>query len=377
MRKEFPTLSPLLNIMEQHSASDMYLTVDCPASIRIDNKIAAINEQLLTEKEIEQYIEEVLDEDQHDTFRDVLEFNTAIQPNERSRFRVNILRQQMMSAIVIRRIQTDIPSLDSLTLPSIIGDLVMQERGLILVVGGTGSGKSTTLAAMIGHRNTHGQGHIVTIEDPIEFVHQHKQCIITQRELGIDTFSYGIALKNILRQRPDVVLIGEIRDAETMEHAISFSETGHLVLATLHANNASQTLERIISFFPKDQHAQVLVNLSLNLKAIFAQRLVESLDNSRCLALEIMLNEGAISSLIEEGDVKKIKEIIERSEDRGMQSFDQHLLKMLHNGEISEAIAVSQANNPANVRLRIRQSQGAAQSKRLQMDSKSTDVNDF
>lgn len=366
--REFPTLIPLLKAMEQHKASDLYLTVGCPASIRIDNKIAAIDSTPLTESQINTYIEELLTEDQQDAFHDILEFNTAIQPDKESRFRVNVLRQQMQNAIVIRRIQTEIPTLSSLTLPPMLGDIVMQDRGLILVVGGTGSGKSTTLASMIGHRNTHGQGHIVTIEDPVEFVHQHKGCIVTQRELGIDTFSYGIALKNALRQRPDVVLIGEIRDAETMEHAISFSETGHLVLATLHANNANQAIERIISFFPKEQHHQVLLNLSLNLKAIFAQRLVDNLNDGRTLALEILLNEGAIISLIEEGDIRKIKEIMECSEDRGMQSFDQHLLRMFFNGEISEATAIGQSNNPANVRLRMRQEHGASQSRTLRMN---------
>ena len=365
--EHYPTLAPLLNIMEQHRASDLYLTVGCPASIRIDDKIVAVNDQTLSKDAIDGFIHEVLTDEQLDTFEDILEFNTAIQPNDSSRFRVNVLRQQMQSAIVVRRIQTQIPSIASLGLPELCGELVMQHRGLILIVGGTGSGKSTTLASMIGHRNSHGQGHIVTIEDPIEFVHQHKHCIITQREIGIDTYSYGVALKNALRQRPDVVLIGEIRDAETMEHAINFSETGHLVLATLHANNANQAIERIISFFPKEQRHQILLNLSLNLKAIFAQRLVDNTQNGKNLALEVLLNEGAITSLIEEGEIRKIKEIMERSEDRGMQSFDQHLLRMLSAGTITESTAIRQSNNPANIRLRIRQAHGESHAKRLQV----------
>lgn len=365
--KSFPTLEPLLEMMEQHHASDLYLTVGCPASIRIEGAIVAVNEKEISSADIEEFIQEILTDEQHATFRGVLEFNTAIHLNNNARFRANVLRQQMQDAIVIRRIQTVIPSLDSLGLPPLCNEVIMQPRGLIIIVGGTGSGKSTTLASMVEHRNTYGQGHIVTIEDPIEFTHSHKQCIITQRELGIDTYSYGSALKNALRQRPDVVLIGEIRDAETMEHALNFSETGHLVLSTLHANNANQAIERILNFFPKEQRCQIARNLSLNLKVIFAQRLVENTQKKKSLALEVLRNEGAITSLIEESEIRKIKEIMERSEDQGMQSFDQHLLRMLHAGEITESTAITQSDNPANIRLKIRQSLGESHAKQLQI----------
>ncbi len=374
MSQDYPLLSEYLILMEKHHASDLYLTVGCPPSLRIDNKIVSANPDLLTDEHIETFLNELLDDEQRGEFEDTLEFNSAIQPDSNSRFRVNVFRQQMNTGIVLRRINTDIPTLEELKLPSLLGDLAMAERGLILIVGGTGSGKSTTLASLIGHRNLHGSGHIITIEDPIEFVHAHQGCIITQRDVGIDTYSYGMALKNALRQRPDVLLIGEIRDRETMEHAVNFSETGHLVFATLHANNSNQAIERIVSFFPEEKQHQVLLTLSLNLKAIVAQRLVNNIQGNRSLALEILLNEGAIKQLIEEGSIRKLKELIERNADVGMQSFDQALFALSQSGEITEEVAIAQADNPANVRLRIRQEQGAAHAKDIRVSESEDDI---
>lgn len=352
---EYPALDSLLLAMVEYQASDMYLTVGYPPCLRLPDRILHLRTTALTDEEIAEFIGDVLDEDKRDEFHATLEYNTAISWRDTSRFRINIFRQQHHDGLVIRRIQTDIPTVESLGLPPTYADLSLMRRGLILVVGPTGSGKSTSTAAMIGHRNRNGAGHIITIEDPIEFVHQHDGCIITQRDVGLDTFSYGMALKNALRQRPDVVLIGEIRDRETMEHAINFAETGHLCLATLHANNANQAVERILNFFPEEKHPQVLMNLSLNLRAILSQRLVLSKQDARCLAVEVMLNNGLIKTLIEEGKIKDIKEMIERGNDEGMITFDQSLFGLYEQGIISEDIAIHEADNPSNVRLRIRQ----------------------
>lgn len=350
----FPTLDHYLEQMTSYQASDMYITHGCPAGLRLTDRILPVGD-ILKDEQIYTFIHEILNEEQIDEFESALELNKSIRWRDESRFRINLFHQQEHPGIVIRRINTVIPSLESLGLPKVYADQVMQTRGLVLVVGQTGSGKSTSLAAMIGYRNRYGTGHVVTIEDPIEFVHQHHGCIITQRDVGIDTYSYGIALKNALRQRPDVVLIGEIRDRETMEQAITFSETGHLCLATLHANNANQTIERILNFFPEEKHAQVRLNLALNLRAILSQRLVLNTRGGRSLAVEIMLNSGLVKSLIEDGKIKEIKEMIERGGDQGMRSFDQSLFQLLHNGEISEEVAIAEADNAANMRLNIKQ----------------------
>lgn len=361
----YETLSPLLQEMVHYSASDLYLTYDCPPSLRLTDRILPIGKKRLSDDDLWGFVRELLNDDQIDEFEGALEYNTSIKWED-SRFRINVFQQQQHNGIVIRKINTVIPTLQELGLPNVYGDLVMRPRGLILVVGQTGSGKSTSLAAMIGHRNRHGTGHIITIEDPIEFVHRHEGCIISQRDIGIDTYSFGIALKNALRQRPDVVLIGEIRDRETMEHAINFSETGHLCLATLHANNSNQAIERILSFFPEEKHPQIRLNLSLNLHAILSQRLLLNKQGGRTLAVEVMLNTGLIRSLIEDGKIKEIKEMIERGTDQGMQSFDQAIFSLFTSGVITEDVAIAEADNMANMKLNIKQMET---SKRLKDDN--------
>lgn len=345
-------LDQLLNTMIEKRASDLYLTYDCPASLRTNDAIVPLNNHRLNDADIEVYLNGLLNANQRDEFESTLELNTALLRGE-ARFRINIYRQQAHIGIVIRRIEVHIPTLAELGLPSVYGDLVMQRRGLVLIAGPTGSGKSTSLAAMIGHRNQHGDGHIITVEDPIEFVHHHQNCIISQRDVGLDTYSYAMALKNALRQRPDIVVIGEVRDREVMEQAIYFAETGHLCLATIHANNSSQAIERVLNFFPEERHENVLLNLALNLRAILSQRLVLTLQNKRTLALEIMLNNGLIKQLIEEGKVRQIRDMIERGSVDGMQTFDQHLLQLLEADIISEDTALSESDNAGNLRMLI------------------------
>lgn len=337
-----------------NNASDCYLTVGAPPSFRFGSNIKNHSEERLTQNDINSVLKELLSEEAILEFESTLEYNTAIVWHD-ARFRMNIFRQRRQTGIVLRRIRTDIPAIEKLGLPKIYGDLVLEKRGLILLVGATGSGKSTSLAAMLGHRNNSGSGHIVTIEDPIEFVHEHNQCIFTQRDVGIDTYSFGIALKNTLRQSPDVIVIGEIRDRETMEHALVFSETGHLCIATLHANNANQAVERILNFFPEEKHKQITLNLSLNLKAILSQRLVTNRHGERNIAVEILLNIGIIRDLIAEGRIKEIREHVEKGHDSGMQTFEQALFVLYTSGLITEQVAIAESDNPANLRLIIKQ----------------------
>ncbi len=348
-------MEELMQACVDRGATDIYLTVDSPPSLRFETHIQPYNADKMTDDDILQAMRAIVSPEIIDEFEATLEYNTAINWKNNIRFRVNIFRQRQHTGIVMRRIYTNVPTLESLNLPPIYSNLIMEKRGLILVVGPTGSGKSTSLAAMLQHRNVNGSGHIVTIEDPIEFILEQQNCIITQRDIGIDTYSFGIALKNALRQTPDVIVIGEIRDKETMEHAVVFAETGHLCLATLHANNANQAIERIINFFPEERHKQILLNLSLNLKAILSQRLVLSQQGSRVIALEILLNHGLIKALIHEGRVKEIKECMEKARDEGMQSFDQALIDLYVAGHITEEIALSESDNPANLRLAIKQ----------------------
>jgi len=279
--------------------------------------------------------------------------NLAISESGIGRFRVNIFKQRNEVSMVIRNIKAEIPDLKELGLPPVLKDVIMSKRGIILFVGGTGSGKSTSLAALIDYRNQHSKGHIITIEDPIEYVHSHKGCIVNQREVGVDTDSFEDALKNTLRQAPDVILIGEIRDRETMEHAMAFAETGHLAISTLHANNANQALDRIINFFPEERHAQLLLDLSLNLRAFVSQRLIATVDKKRCAAIEILLNSPRVEELIKRGDVSEIKEVMEKSERIGMCTFDAALLELYRKGRISMEEALKNADSENNLRLKI------------------------
>lgn len=349
------TINELLEAFVEKGATDLYLTVGAPPALRHGHEIQSHGSIPLTSEGVMGLLRELISEESLMEFESTLEYNTAITWKGRARFRINIFRQQQAPGVVMRRIQTVIPTLEELKLPKIYGEAVMAKRGLILVVGPTGSGKSTSLATMLEHRNRFGSGHIVTIEDPVEFVHTPRNCIITQRDIGIDTYSFSIGLKNMLRQTPDVIVIGEIRDRDTMEHAIVFSETGHLCLATLHANNANQAIERIINFFPEERHKQVLLNLSLNLKGIFSQRLLTNTKGKRSLALEVLLNQGIIKALIQEGRVREIKEYMEKGRDEGMQTFDQALLDLFISGEITEAVALAESDNPANLRLAFKQ----------------------
>ncbi len=348
-------VSALIEILLEKGASDLYLTVGKPACVRITNTIHNIASEPLSQTDIDSIIHELISPEILEEFESTLEYNTAVNWQDKARFRVNLFRQRQNTGIVLRRIQTFIPSMEELHLPKVYSDLIMERRGLVLIVGPTGSGKSTSLASMLEYRNRHGNGHIVTIEDPIEYLIEHKNCIITQRDVGIDTYSFGIGLKNALRQTPDVIVIGEIRDRETMDHAIVFAETGHLCLATLHANNSNQAIERIINFFPEEKHAQVLLNLSLNLKAVLSQRLLPDTKGTRSIAIEIMLNQGLIRNLIQEGRVREIKDCMEKNRDIGMQSFDQALVDMFINGLITEEVALAESDNPANLRLALKQ----------------------
>ena len=347
-------LAPLFERMVAGQASDLYLTVGCPASIRFADRIETVGESM-TRADVERALEALFNEDQRMEFYSTLEFNSAFNWEDKARFRANAFMQQQEPGVVVRRIQTEIPTFEFLNLPSAYRELIMLKRGLILVVGQTGSGKSSSLAAMLGHRNRHGSGHIITIEDPIEFLHKHEGCIVTQRDVGIDTFSFGMALKNALRQRPDVVLIGEIRDRETMEHAINFAETGHLCVATLHSNNANQAIERTLNFFPEEKHRQVLMNLSMNLRGILSQRLMLSKKGGQCVAVEVMLNQGLIRQLIQEGKIKDIRGVMERNTDHGMKTFDQSLMELYQKGFIDEETAEAESDNPSNLRLMIKQ----------------------
>jgi twitching motility protein PilU len=349
------TAAEILQTFINRDASDLYITVGAFATMRLNHSVERIGTEKLTEEAVRKIMEEIVSPEAVSEFDATLEYNTAFDWKGKARMRINLFRQRQHTGMVIRRIRTEIPTLTSLKLPKEYGQMIMEKRGLVLVVGPTGSGKSTTLASMLGHRNEHGYGHIVTIEDPIEFIHEHNNCIITQRDVGIDTYSFGIGLKNALRQMPDVIVIGEIRDRETMEHAIVFAETGHLCLATLHANNANQAIERIINFFPEEKHRQVLMNLSFNLKAVFSQRLVRNLENTRSIVTEVMLVEGLIKNMILDGRVNEIREMIEKGYGTGMKTFEQSLFELLEAGVIAEEVAMAEADSPANLRLTMKQ----------------------
>jgi len=340
--------------MVEMEASDLYLTVGRPPMYRVEGTIQAIGDKNFTPDELAALADAMMTEKQRREFAQTLEMNLAQSLPAVARFRVNILTQRGSVGMVIRRIKADVSSLDDLGLPSILKDITMTKRGLVLVVGATGSGKSTTLAAMIDQRNNHEAGHIITIEDPIEFVHRHKQSIVTQREVGSDTHSFQAALKNTLRQAPDVILIGEIRDTETMEAAITFAETGHLCLGTLHSNNANQAIERIMNFFQPERHGQMYLQLSLNLRSIVSQRLIPSVEGKRVAALEILMDTPRIKDLIKRGEVDSLKEAMEQGVQEGCQTFDQALFAQYRDGKISLEQALVNADSANNLRLKIK-----------------------
>ncbi len=343
-----------LRILAHGKGSDLFLTTGAPPSAKFAGALKTIAPDVLTPGEVAAIADEIMDDAQRGEFARELEMNLALFLPGTGRFRVNIFRQRNEVSIVARYIVSEIPQWHELGLPEVLTDLIMQKRGLILFVGATGSGKSTSLAAMIDYRNCEASGHIVTIEDPVEFVHEHKKSIISQREVGVDTRNWHNALKNTLRQAPDVILIGEIRDRETMEHALSFAETGHLCISTLHANNANQALDRIINFFPEEKRHQLLTDLSLNLQAFVSQRLIPNLAGGRSAAVEVMLGSPTVRELILRGDIAGLKEIMEKSKDRGMQTFDMALLDMCQAGIISEQDALRNADSQNNLRLKLK-----------------------
>ena len=344
----------MFKMMAEIEASDLYLTVGRPPLYRVEGKIQAIGDKNFAPKDLAALADSIMTDKQRREFAETFEMNLAQSLPGLARFRVNILTQRGSVAMVIRRIKADVMSLDEMGLPSILKEITMTKRGLVLVVGATGSGKSTTLAAMIDHRNSHEAGHIITIEDPIEFVHRHKQSIVTQREVGSDTHSFQAALKNTLRQAPDVILIGEIRDTETMEAAITFAETGHLCLGTLHSNNSNQAIERIMNFFQPERHSQMYLQLSLNLRSIVSQRLIPTMDGKRVAALEILMDTPRIKDLIKRSEVDSLKEAMEQGVQEGCQTFDQALFALYRDGQIGLDQALVNADSTNNLRLKIK-----------------------
>lgn len=353
----------LLELMVEKEASDLFLTVGRPPSIKVHGKISPASKTALGPKDARALAYAIMNDRQLKEYEATKECNFAVAPKGIGRFRVNAFFQQSHCGVVFRTIETKVPDLDTMGLPNSFKEVAMTKNGLAIVVGGTGSGKSTTLAAMINYRNENSYGHIITIEDPIEYVHPHKNCIITQREIGIDTEDWGIALKNTLRQAPDVILLGEIRDRETMEFGIAFAETGHLAMATMHANSANQALDRIINFFPEERRRQLLMDLSLNLKAVFSQRLLKkSGSEARVAAIEVMLNSPLIADLILNGDVHEIKAIMAKSNELGMKTFDQALFELYEEDKITYEDALRNADSMNELRLRIKLEGKAAKS---------------
>jgi twitching motility protein PilU len=345
----------LLRGMLSKKASDLFITTGFPPAFKMDGKLTPVSNQILTATHTQELARSIMNDRQAAEFEATHECNFAISPHGIGRFRVNVFMQQQRVGMVLRTITTKIPDLDEMGLPPVLKDVVMTKRGLVILVGGTGSGKSTTLAAMLGYRNKNSYGHIITIEDPVEYVHEHINCMITHREVGVDTDSWHAALKNTLRQAPDVILIGEIRDHETMEHAVAFAETGHLCLATLHANSANQALDRIINFFPEERRVQLLMDLSLNVKALISQRLIPKKDGAgRAAAIEIMLNSPLIADLIFKGEVNAIKGVMAKSRELGMETFDGALFNLYEDGKISYEDALKNADSVNDLRLRIK-----------------------
>ena len=342
-----------LKALSEREGSDLYYSTGAPPSAKIFGKLEPLSDEIMKPGEIDVLAQDVMDDAQKEKFAEVPEMNLAISRSGLGRYRVNIFKQRNQTSMVIRRLGTDLPNYKDLGLPPVLMDLIMQKRGLILFVGGTGSGKSTSLAALIDYRNENSHGHIITIEDPVEFTHRHKGCIVNQREVGTDTLTFDDALANTLRQAPDVILIGEIRHQETMEHALAFAETGHLCLSTLHANNANQAMDRIINFFAEERHNQLLQDLSLNMRAIVSQRLIPTVDGKRAAAIEILVGTPRAADLIAKGAVSELKELMEKSTEQGMQTFDQSLYKLYKEGRISLEEALKNADSKNNLRLRI------------------------
>jgi len=344
----------LLTIMAKHNSSDLYIAVDSPPMFRIEGITRPFGEQAITAQQAEEISASIMTEKQKIKFAETLEMNLALHYPELGRFRVNIFRQRGLTGLVIRQIKTEIGSIDEWGLPPILKEIGLCKRGLVLIAGRTGTGKSTTLAAMIEYRNENSTGHIVTIEDPIEFVYRHKKMIVTQREIGIDTHTFANALRNVMRAAPDVILVGEIRDVETMEAVITFAETGHLVLATLHANNANQAMERILNFFPHERHEQILLQLSLNLKSIISQRLIPSTDGTRVAAIEILLDTPRVKDLIYKNQVALLKEAMAQGSGEGMQTFDQAIFDLYKQGRLNYDNALAYADSVNDLRLKIK-----------------------
>lgn len=345
----------LLALMLEKNASDLFITAGLSPSLKIAGRIVPVTQRKLTAEQTYATVLSIMSPEQQEEFESTHECNFAISAKNIGRFRVSAFYQRGNVGMVLRKISTDIPTIDELGLPQILKDFAMTQRGLIIFVGATGTGKSTSLASMVGFRNKNSTGHIISIEDPIEYIHQHEGCVVTQREVGLDTETFDVALRNTLRQAPDVILVGEIRTRETMDHAIAFAETGHLCLSTLHANNANQAMDRIINFFPPERHNQLFMDLSLNLKAVVAQQLIPTPDGKgRVAALEILVNTPHISDLIRKGEVHKLKDIMKRSEEQGMQTFDQCLFKLYKEGLIAYEDAIRYADSANEVRLMIK-----------------------
>ncbi|WP_420600142.1 PilT/PilU family type 4a pilus ATPase [Neptuniibacter sp.] len=348
------TFQDYLSILAKRDGSDLYLTTGAPPCAKFEGKLTPLSKVPFGPDEVEAIAVELMDEQQKAIFEEELEMNLAYSIPKVARFRINIFKQRNQFSIVARNIKTTIPAMEDLGLPPVLKDVIMEKRGLVLFVGATGSGKSTSLAALIDHRNRNSAGHIITIEDPIEFVHSHRKSLINQREVGVDTRNFRNALKNALRQAPDVILIGEIRDQETMEQCLAYAETGHLAISTLHANNANQALDRIINFFPQDRHKQILHDVALNIRAIVSQRLVSTVDGKRCAAIEIMLGSSTIQEKIMKGEIKEIKEVMSSSsESSGMQTFDDSLFKLFEEGKIDAEEALVNADSANDMRLKM------------------------
>jgi twitching motility protein PilU len=375
--KAISFMHDLLRMMVSNDSSDLFITTGSPPAMKIDGKVKAVSKQNLSPNHTQMLTRSIMNDKQVSEFEENQECNFSIALTGVARFRVNAFVQRGSTGMVLRIINSEIPNFEDLNLPEILRDIAMTKRGLVIFVGGTGSGKSTSLASMVGYRNQQSYGHIITIEDPVEFVHDHGNCLVTQREVGVDTESYGVALKNTLRQAPDVILIGEIRDRETMEHAVAFAETGHLCLSTLHANSTNQALDRIINFFPDERRSQLLMDLSLNLKALISQRLIPRLNAAgRIPAIEVMLNTPLMADLIFKGDVHEMKTLISNSNEAGMQTFDQALFDLFEDKKISFEDALRNADSVNDIRLRIKLESETAKKSGLLDDDRGFELED-